>query len=53
MMEPLNERNENIQVPQKRKNPTDNPEDVKKRNDARKEKRQTVEWKINISTVRR
>lgn len=50
MMEPLNE---SIQVPQKWKYPTDNADDVKKRNDARKEKRQTVEGKINISTIRR
>jgi len=28
MMEPLNERNENIQVPQKRKYPKDNPDAV-------------------------
>lgn len=50
MMEPLNERNGNIQVPQKRKYPKDNPDAVKKRNEARKEKRQTIEGKINFST---
>ena len=50
-MELLNERNENIQLPKKkRKYHKDIPDAVKKRNDARKEKRQTIEGKINFST---